>query len=239
MLIMVLFVWNGWSQNSITQGASKAYTVKFNVGESTGATFSWEITPSVGSSTNVTVVTGNTATIKWDGPAGLYSLSVQVTDGNGCLSEYISKSIEILAPGKVTFAQTLPGTIICSDLSGNADGSSSGHSESLFRVVYSGDSNLKEAGISIKNPAGVFVDLEGKLLADQSSPTIIITNNSEDKEIDFSVSDSWENTSVGNAEFVVTLLSAITADDSVIEADPVTDVTRTIIVLEKPVIGFE
>ncbi|HCE58421.1 MAG TPA: hypothetical protein DER09_11460 [Prolixibacteraceae bacterium] len=240
LLIAVLFLaLTGWSQNSITQGGTKGYKLKLNVGNATGATYQWSVSPANGTTTNLTGVSGDTATIVWDGPAGLYSVLVQVTDGNGCLSEPISQDMEILAPGNLIFATNFPGTVVCSDLAGGNEGSAPEHSTSSFRITYAGAVNLSSAKITIKNPAGVFVGLDGSVLANQDAPELTIANAETDKEILFDVTDSWENTTAGNIDFEILLLSAKTTDNSDITADPISDVTRTITVSPKPVIAFE
>jgi hypothetical protein len=234
----MLAAWSAWSQNNITQGASKSYTIQMNVGEASGASYLWAVTPAGGTSTDLTVITGNTATILWDGVPGIYSVSVQVTDGNGCLGEPINQSMEILAPGDLVFAAAFPGTQTCSDLSGG-EGSVPAHSQSLFRVTYAGDANLTSAKITVKNPVGSFVDLNGTVLADQANPELTITNDAADKAIDFALTDSWENNTSANVQFELTLVSALTSDSSEITADTNADVTRTVTILPKPVIAFE
>ena len=210
-----------------------------NVGQANGATYQWSVSPATGTSTDLSTVSGDTATIVWNGPFGNYTLAVQVTDGNGCLSEPISQTVEILAPGDLVFAANYPNTVICSDLAGGTEGSSPAHSASSFRITYAGAANLLSANVTVKNPAGVYVGLDGLALANQSSPEITIPNTQADKEIIFEVADTWENTFVGNSSFEIKLLSAVTTDNSVITADPLSEVTRTVTVLPKPVIAFE
>lgn len=226
-----------WSQNSITQGGSKDYTVTLNVGNATGASYKWEVTPVGGTSTDLTAITGNTATIVWDGPAGDYEVSVQVTDGNNCLSEPITQDMEILAPGSLIFAATAPSTTTCSDLSGGGDGSVPPSSTSAFRITYDGAANLTSANITIENPDGDYVDVDGSVLADQSNPELTLTNDAADKQIDFTVTDTWENTTNADVIFTVTLLSGVTADDADLTADS-SDDERTITIRTKPVIQF-
>lgn len=209
-----------------------------NVGEPSGASYSWAVSPMDGTSADLTVITGNTATIIWDGPTGVYSVTVQVTDGNGCLSETISQDMEILASGEVIFASALPSTETCSDLAGNIEGSFPSHSQSLFRITYDGDASLTSAKVTVKNPDGNFTELDGTVLADQGNPEITVDNDTVDKTIDFAVTDSWENTTAGNVVFEISLVSALTSDRSEITSDPETDVERTITVLPKPVIRF-
>lgn len=210
-----------------------------NVGQANGATYQWSVSPATGTSTDLSTVSGDTATIVWDGPVGIYTLAVQVTDGNGCLSEPISQTVEILAPGDLIFAANYPNTVICSDLAGGTEGSSPAHSASSFRITYAGAANLQSANVTVKNPAGIYVGLDGVVLANQGAPEITIPNTQADKEIIFEVTDAWENNTSGNTSFEIKLLSAVTSDNSVITADPASDVIRTITVMSKPVIAFE
>lgn len=202
------------------------------------ATYAWEVTPATGTSTNLAAVTDSTATILWDGPPGVYTLFVSVIDGNGCLSEQISKQVQILTPGDLVFAAALPSTIICSDLAGGAEGSADPHSQSLFRVDYEGEGNLASATFTIQNPAGQFVDAAGNVLTDQGNPELTVDNTDGDSSVDLAVADTWENTGSTDVQFTVTLVSATTADGAEITADPETDIVRTITVLPKPVISF-
>lgn len=228
---------SGWSQNSITQGGSKDYTVTLNIGEATGATYTWEVTPAAGTSTDLTALSGNTVSIVWDGPVGDYTLSVQVTDGNNCLSEPITQTMEILAPGQLIFAASAPSTTTCSDLSGG-EGSVPPSSESSFSISYDGDANLTSANVTIKNPDGDFIDLDGNILADQGNPEVTIANDAADKLIDFAVADGWENATNADVLFEITLISALTDDSATVSADSGADVERTITILSKPVIQF-
>jgi len=228
----------GRSQERITQGANKLHSVRLITGQAESAVYSWEVSPATGSSTNVSAVSDSATTIVWDGPPGIYTLTVSVIDGNNCVSEQVSKEVEIVASGDLIFAASNPSTVVCSDLAGNVEGSSPPHSESVFRVVYAGEANLTSATFTIENPDGQFVDANGSILTDQDNPEITVDNSGEDKTIDLAVSDSWENTGSSNVQFTVTLVSAILTDNAEIVADPETDIVRSISVLPKPVIGF-
>lgn len=235
----MLAVWISWSQTRITNGADKVHKVLLKTGEPVGAVYSWSVTPSNGTTTNLSLLTENTATIVWDGEPGMYSLSVQVTDGNGCISETISQNVEILAAGSAVFTAALPGTVVCSDLAGSQNGSASGTGRSFFRIIYNGDANLTSASISVKNPDGNFVDLDGVILPEQNTPAVTLTNAANSKEIEFAVTDSWENISSENVEFEIVLLRILTSDNSELIANIAADTKRTITVLPKPVVEFQ
>lgn len=217
----------------------KVHKVQLKTGEPVGAVYSWSVTPSTGTTTNLALLTENTATISWDGEPGIYSLSVQVTDGNGCISKTISQNIEILAAGSAVFTAALPGTIVCSDVAGSQKGSASGTGKSFFRIMYNGDANLTSASISVKNPEGIFVDLDGTILPDQNNPVLTLTNTVNTKEIEFAVADSWENSLTENVEFEIILLRVLTSDNSELTVNIAADTKRTITVLPKPVVEFE
>lgn len=228
----------GRSQDRITQGASKPHSVRLISGRAENAVYSWEVSPATGTSTNVVAVTDSAATIVWDGLPGIYTLTVSVIDGNGCISEQISKEVEIIRSGNLIFAAGYPSTTICSDLAGDMKGSSLSHSESLFQVVYGGEANLASATVTIQNPDGEFTGLDGTVLPNQENQEITLENNREDKTIDLAISDTWENTGSTEVQFTVTLVSAVTSDGAEIVANSETDIVRSIIVLPKPVIGF-
>jgi len=196
------------------------------------------VTSPNGTTTDLSLFEGNNATIVWDGPIGNYTLSVQVIDGNNCLSKIISQEIEIIEPGDLIFAPALPGTIICSDLEGGFEGSEPGHSQSIFQIIYAGDVNLVSAKITIKNPDGNFVDADGVVLTDQQNPQVSVENTEEDKVIDLAITDTWENNSDANIHFEIILVSVLTSDQVEILADAATDIIRVITILPKPVIEF-
>lgn len=229
---------SGWSQTRFTKGANKEYTVQLKTGNSNNAKYTWLVTPSNGTTTNFGIFQGSTETITWDGPVGIYSLAVQVVDGNGCASEVISQEIEIIDPGDLIFASALPGTIVCSDLAGGVEGSNPGHSQSIFQIVYTGETNLVSAEVTIKNPDGVFVDINGVVLSDQQNPQVSVNNIGEDKIIDLEVSDSWENNTTENGQFEIKLVSGLTTGEIEILADNAKDIQRTITILPKPVLDF-
>jgi hypothetical protein len=228
-----------WSQTRITKGADKVHKVQLKTGEPVGAMYSWSVIPVTGTTTNLLMVTENTATIVWDGEPGMYTLSVQVTDGNGCISETISQNVEILEAGSTVFTAALPGTVVCSDLAGSQNGSASETGLSFFRIIYNGDANLTSAGISVKNPEGIFVDLDGSIVPDQTNPAVNITNTAGNKEMEFAVADSWENNSTEKVEFEIVLHRILTSDNSELTVNIVADTKRTITVLPKPVVEFE
>jgi hypothetical protein len=240
LLILCLFLsaWSGRSQDKITQGADKSHSVRLITGKAQNAVYSWLVSPATGTSTNMELVTDSTTNIVWDGPPGIYTLTVNVIDGNGCMSEQINKKVEILTPGELIFEAVMPSTTVCSDLAGGVKGSAPPHSESLFRVVYAGEKNLVSATFTLKNPEGKFVGLNGAALPDQAHPEVTVENKNEDKSIEIAVSDGWENTGESNVQFTVTLISARTTDTAVIITEPGTDVVRNITVLPKPVIEF-
>jgi len=230
---------SSWSQTRLTQGATKQHTVRLKTGEPVNAKYTWTVTPSTGTSSNLALFEGTSANLLWAGPIGSYTLAVQVVDGNGCLSEAAFQDIEIVAAGDLLFSAAYPNTIVCSDLAGGNEGSVPEHSQSLFEINYAGDTTLLEAIVTIKNPNGIFVGLDGTALPDQQSTEVLISNQNNDKVIEISVSDSWENNTSETVLFTITLVSVKTADQVLIQANEQTDVIRTIGVLPKPNIEFE
>jgi hypothetical protein len=224
------------SQNSFTQGAVKSYTVTLTTGNETGAVYSWTATG--GTSTDLSAINGDTAQITWDGTPGAYTLTVQVTDGNGCSSEEISQDITIVSAGSIFFASAYPNTETCSDLGDGTKGSNPAHSQSDFAITYNGSANLTSAVVTIENPDGKYVGIDGVELTDQTQPEVTLSNDGSDKQIDFSVVDSWENTGSTLVYFNIKLISVITDDSSSISANSSADIVRTIGIRPKPVIQF-
>jgi len=237
--MVILTAIGGWSQNKFTQGAIEDYSVQLKTGEPNNAKYNWLVTPANGTSTNMSLFDGDISQIVWDGSAGFYTLSVEVVDGNGCLSESISQEVEITSLGDIIFASSHSNTIVCSDLAGGIDGTFSGHSQSLFRVANSNDINLLSVKITIQNPDGIYVGVDGIAMADQQNPNVTITNSESDSVIDFAISDSWENNTNQSVQFEIVMISALTTDLIEIMAADGNDVIRTISVLPKPVIEFQ
>lgn len=227
-----------YGQNSFTQGVTKSYTVAMTSGNTSGAVYSWSVLPAEGTSSNISAINGNTAEIIWDGIPGVYTLSVTVIDGNNCKSDEISQQITILSQGDLAFVAAYPSTIVCSDLADGNEGSNPAHNSSEFAIVYSGDTNLVSAKITVANPEGKYIDLNGSILTDQLTPEITLPNDANDKQIDFSVIDTWENIGSDMVYFTIKLLSVVTDDAVTISADTNNDITRTIGVRTKPILLF-
>lgn len=75
------------------------HSVRMNIGEPESAKYTWEVVPENGTTTDMGIIEGDSATVFWDGPPGIYSLQVSAIDGKGCLSDTISKQIEIIESG--------------------------------------------------------------------------------------------------------------------------------------------
>lgn len=82
----------------INQGTTGEHKVSLMSGQPLQANYSWSIDPPEGTKTDLSTFKGDSALILWDGPPGIYSLNVSVTDGNGCTAETVSQQIEILQP---------------------------------------------------------------------------------------------------------------------------------------------
>ena len=87
---------------SVEQGSEVTYKVKMNSGKPENSVYKWSLNPGNGTTTDLSLIRGPSATILWNGPPGHYSLQVQVTDGNGCISESISQQVQILEPSGFT-----------------------------------------------------------------------------------------------------------------------------------------
>jgi gliding motility-associated-like protein len=85
----------------ITQGTTVAHLVDISGGNSSTAIYSWFIQPNNGTSSDLSTIEENYASIFWDGSPGDYSLTVSAIDGNGCFSDTIVQQIEIVAPDEL------------------------------------------------------------------------------------------------------------------------------------------
>ncbi|WP_167610986.1 gliding motility-associated C-terminal domain-containing protein [Maribellus sediminis] len=71
------------------------YTVSMIRGNSENAVYSWFVDPPEGSSTDLSTIDTSTADIYWDGPSGIYTVKVVVTDGNACISDTVRQTVEV------------------------------------------------------------------------------------------------------------------------------------------------
>ncbi len=98
------------ASSEIYRGSSVEHIIQPILGESVNAKYSWNVQPPIGTSTNLSNIVGDTATVLWDGPLGSYTLDVFLTDGNNCVSEPIIQEIEIIEVGKTTINAGADGT---------------------------------------------------------------------------------------------------------------------------------
>lgn len=91
------------SDNVVYQFTNGFYQIALNRGKNENALYHWWIEPSDGTSTDISSIDQPEANILWDGPVGFYNLNVSTTDGNGCYSDTISRSIEILESDTIPF----------------------------------------------------------------------------------------------------------------------------------------
>ena len=82
----------------VEQGNSFTHKVTLTNGNPLNAVYHWYVEPTGGTTTNLSQISGTSATIHWDGSPGGYTLYVSVDDGNGCVSETISQHVEVTGP---------------------------------------------------------------------------------------------------------------------------------------------
>ena len=82
----------------VEQGALVTHKIKMVTGNPENSVYSWKLDQINGSTTDLCLNTSGIATVKWDGQPGLYNLIVNVSDGNGCVSETITQQIQIAEP---------------------------------------------------------------------------------------------------------------------------------------------
>ncbi len=76
----------------VSKGSTNTYNVTLGNGNATGVKYAWSILPASG----WTATLGNTNenSIKWN-TAGVYTITVIATDGNGCLSEPLTRTVTV------------------------------------------------------------------------------------------------------------------------------------------------
>ena len=82
----------------LEQGSQVTSSVKVVVGKLENPVYHWSLDPVGGSTTNLSLITGTSASILWNGPPGIYTLQVYVSDATGFVSETISQQIQIVEP---------------------------------------------------------------------------------------------------------------------------------------------
>ncbi|WP_319591608.1 gliding motility-associated C-terminal domain-containing protein [uncultured Draconibacterium sp.] len=82
--------------DSVYQNSAGQYEVQFVNDISGASAYHWIVDLPEGTTTNVSSINSETATITWDGPAGTYSVKVWATSENGCLADTIETNIEVL-----------------------------------------------------------------------------------------------------------------------------------------------
>jgi gliding motility-associated-like protein len=82
----------------VEKGNSFTHEVNLTNGNPLNTVYRWSVEPASGTSTNLSQITGSSASIVWDGFPGGYTLYVSVADGNGCVSDTISQHVEVAEP---------------------------------------------------------------------------------------------------------------------------------------------
>lgn len=81
---------------TVEQNTEYVSQVKMVSGKAENSVYAWSLNPESGTTTDLNLINGTSAAILWDGPPGIYSLQVQVTDGNGCVSQPVIQQVQIL-----------------------------------------------------------------------------------------------------------------------------------------------
>lgn len=193
MLVVAMMVTtNAYADDEqfVNIGFTGTYNVTFGNGESTGATYAWSIlTGSNGTEWTATFDNSNENDITWN-VAGTYTIQVIVTDGDGCLSEPLTRVVTVsnaqlcIADGSTTVAGSTPaaptGTSTCS-LIDAGDGNSSGSpDESVFIATVTGalanhdyDITYSVAGTSVVHGSALTTNGSG-----EGTVSITVTHSS-------------------------------------------------------------
>ena len=82
--------------DSVYHGNAGQYEVQFVNDISGASVYHWIVDPPEGTTTDVSSINSETATITWDGPADTYSVKVWATSENGCLADTIETNLVVL-----------------------------------------------------------------------------------------------------------------------------------------------
>lgn len=214
----------------IEQGVIHAHPINLISGNSNNATYSWEVLPAgKGTSTDISAIDGSIATINWDGNVGIYTVQAVMEDGNNCRSNIITQRVEITEPALVDigFDENYPDVDVCSGIN---------DVQRQFRIYSKGKYSIESAQITIKNPDGNYVDLNGELLAEQQNPELVINNSEEDSHISFFVSLNWENSGVEPVQFEIELIHVVEISGNTITSSDVEK--RFLTILPLPAFEF-
>jgi len=193
----------------------------YNVDPVAGVTYTWATTG--GTSTDLVAQTGNSMTIIWD-TAGTYNVTVFGTDGNLCITETISSTIEVVGASSVMFANLPANDAVtsCSPLLGGA------LTVSDFDVVFTG-------GVAPFELTYEITAIDGS----KTSQTVTMGAVGDATPLtgQLSISD-FENLTAGDQTVSIQLISAKTADNGIVAVDAdVADNTRSVTVHGKPTIS--
>ena len=86
------------SEIKVEQGLLVTYTVNMVSGNPENSVYYWSLDPGSGTTTDLSLIRGPSATILWNGPPGYYTLHVSVSEDNGNTSDTISLMVQILEP---------------------------------------------------------------------------------------------------------------------------------------------
>ncbi|QIA06374.1 hypothetical protein [Draconibacterium halophilum] len=84
--------------DSVYQDNAGQYEVQFTNEILGNATYHWFVDPPLGTTTDVSAINSEAATIRWDGAIGVYSLNAWATDENSCLADTIETMVEVFNP---------------------------------------------------------------------------------------------------------------------------------------------
>ncbi|WP_346859139.1 gliding motility-associated C-terminal domain-containing protein [uncultured Draconibacterium sp.] len=84
-----------YADTLVKDGSYGNYQLTLQDGQAQNAVFNWWVIPAAGTSTDLETINGDVADILWDGGIGTYNLYASVIDGNGCLGDTITQTIEV------------------------------------------------------------------------------------------------------------------------------------------------
>ena len=237
MAIGILASTNAFAQSnptSVQRMSTHPYTVTPSNG--TGPyTYSWSI--SGGTSTDVSSIsTNSTGDVLWDGAPGIYTITVQATDANNCLSEDLTLDVTIESPVVEFTASNLTGET-CSYL-GTDDSSGNNSSVSANDIL-----EYSLAFTGGKPDFSLVYDIYDVTSGGTGGTggTAVLTNqpatfDALTGDLDVDIDSHFENSTSTSKTYEVRIVSAQDTDGTSVTVGA--DKYATITISSKPVISF-
>ncbi|MCW0484834.1 hypothetical protein [Gaoshiqia sediminis] len=221
------------NETSVQRMATHTYTVTPSNGNGS-FTYKWSIEAG-GTTTDISTDTDASITVQWDGVPETYTITVQATDANLCLSEEITLDVTIESPEVEFTASNLTGST-CSHLGVEGSGNTGAASDNdilEYTLAFTGGNpdfslvydiyDITSGGAG--GAGGTVVKANQPATFDALTGTLAVTIDSD-----------FENNTATSKTYEIRIVSAQDADGTTVTVG--TDKYATITIYSKPVIAF-